>query len=524
MRSSRSPASWAVREAGYRRAVKRRDERTAYLRGLGATATTNGKARAVQVRPTQPSDPVQAGPELTPDRLALARFALDRALQPVAEFEGFDRIEQFQTSSVRYQVATAGYALASLQFGRTPAFHAYLSEAQRNLIAKWQERVCWAYWAKENLWGNFRYDPDPVPRDNIMLSGWLAYQIAGYVSNTGDTRYSQPGSITFDHPRGRRYEYDLHSLTAALVRNFAGSDFTLFPCEPNWIYALCNGYGVLPLPIHDRLYGTDYSEHVLPAFRRHYEQEFLSVDGRTIGIRSSMTGLSIPAMTSILSDTAVIWQLNPVFPDLTRGLWEIVRREWVDIPATGPVQLDLRGWDKIDTGNYSRSPATAYSAIGWAATEMGDTELAARLTEDVEATYEPIVEGGVKRYGRASALSNFALLAGQVANPGGHRQRVAHGMPDAWMRGPVLDDCRYPDVLVAQAVSDGDDLRLVLHPGAAAGRQALGIARLRPGVMYRLTGAVQDAVTATSQGTARFEVDLDGRREVRLVPAEEVSK
>ncbi|WP_197522088.1 hypothetical protein, partial [Mycobacterium gordonae] len=40
-----------------------------------------------------------------------------------------------------------------------PAFHGYLNVAQRNLIAKWQERVCWAYWSKESLWGHLRYNP-----------------------------------------------------------------------------------------------------------------------------------------------------------------------------------------------------------------------------------------------------------------------------------------------------------------------------------------------------------------------------
>jgi hypothetical protein len=292
--------------------------------------------------------------ELSADELALARFAFDRALQPLDRFEGFDQIEQFQTSSVRYQLTTMGHALSGLQYAHTPAFHGYLSEAQRNLIEKWQERICWAYWAKESVWGHLRYNPDPVPRDNIMLTGWLGYQLASYVANTGDTRYSEPGSITFKHPSGQEYRYDLHSLTQALVDNFERSDFTLYPCEPNWIYALCNGYGVLPLPIHDRLFGTDYCGRVLPAFRRGFEQEFLSVDGRTIGIRSSLTGLTIPAMTSILSDAAVIWQLNPVFPDLARGLWEVLRNEWITIPSSGPVEIEMRGWDKIDVGNYKR--------------------------------------------------------------------------------------------------------------------------------------------------------------------------
>ena len=297
----------AARERGHHAALARRERRNAHLREVARGA------RRDPARPRRLPEP-QVEPELTPDELALTRFALDRALQPVPEWNGFDKIEQFQTSSVRYQVTTLGHALSTLQYARMPAFHGYLSQAQRNLIDKWQERICWAYWAKESVWGHLRYDPDPVPRDNIMLTGWLTYQLASYVSNTGDTRYSEPGSITFRHPRGQEYRYDLHSLTRALVDNFERSDFTLYPCEPNWIYALCNGYGVLPLPMHDRMFGTTYSERLLPAFRRGFEQEFLSVDGRTIGIRSSMTGLTIPAMTSIRPTRPSSGSSRPCFP------------------------------------------------------------------------------------------------------------------------------------------------------------------------------------------------------------------
>jgi hypothetical protein len=501
----------AARERAHQAALVRRERRNAHLRDVAE------RARRDPATPRRLPEP-QVEPELTPDELALARFALDRALQPVDEWSGFDKIEQFQTSSVRYQVTTLGHVLSTLQYARMPAFHGYLSQAQRNLIDKWQERICWAYWAKESTWGHLRYNPDPVPRDNIMLTGWLTYQIASYVSNTGDTHYSEPGSITFRHPRGQEYRYDLHALTRALADNFERSDFTLYPCEPNWIYALCNGYGVLPLPMHDRMFGTTYSERLLPAFRRGFEQEFLSVDGRTIGIRSSMTGLTIPAMTSILSDAAVIWQLAPVFPDLARGLWETVRHEWVRLPEKGPVEIEMRGWDKIDTGNYRRVPATAFAAITWAAKEMGDMELAQRLLTDAEAILDPVVEGGVKHYRRASTLSTACMLGATAAGAYSHRQRVARGMPQSWQIGPVLDECAYPEVLVARAVSDGNDLRVVLRPGVAPGRQQVAIAALLPEQRYDVRGAVIEELVAGRDGRAALDVDLDGRVELTITP------
>jgi hypothetical protein len=270
--------------------------------------------------------------------------------------------------------------------------------------------------------------------------------------------------------------------------------------------------------MHDRMYGTDYAERILPRFRRAFEQEFLSVDGRTIGIRSSLTGLTIPAMTSILSDAAVVWQLAPVFPDLARGLYETVRNEWVHVPASGPVEMEMRGWDRIDTGNYKRVPATALAAISWAAKEMGDTELADRLLSDADTMLEPVLESGVMRYSRASTLSNAALLGARAAGAFTHRQRVARGLPQAWQIGPILNRCTYPQVLVARAVSDGHDLQLVLRPGTGGGRQTLGIADLLPDQDYDVRGALQSEIIGDAAGNALIDVELDGRVEVHITP------
>jgi hypothetical protein len=363
-----------------------------------------------------------------------------------------------------------------------------------------------------------RYNPDPVPKDNIMLTGWLGYQLASYMSNSQDPHYLRKGSLTFAHPSGRRFEYDFHSLTGALLLNFERSDFTLYPCEPNWIYALCNGFGILPLPIHDRLYGTDYAERILPSFRRGFENEFLSPDGRTIGIRSAWTGLSVPAMTSVLSDASVIWQLAPVFPDIARRQYEILRQEWIRLNADGTVTLDLKGWDKIDTGNYKRSNISALLWVQAAAAELGDSDVAAAAGASIERESAPIVEHGVKHYADGSMQANCGVFLSSTARANSHFHRVNRGMPTPWAVGPFLEDADYPEVLVARAVSDGSALDLVLRPGDAKGRQTLTIARLRPSHTYRTQGAVDADVTADAFGKAYVQVDLENRHELRVTP------
>ena len=382
-------AALAARKRAYRRGVQVRDRRNAYLRELGASeATTTAAANTIHVVRDRSTVTAPSVLELSEDQLAQMRFALDRALQPVEQFEGYDRIEQFQTSSIRYQVAVNGYALASVQYAHTPAFHGYLSQAQRNTIDKWQERVCWAFWSKESLWGHLRYNPNPIPRDDIMVSGWLGYQIAGYTATTGDDHYTRPGSISFRHPRGMRYDYDLHSLTDVLAGNFEASEFGLFRCEPNWIYGNCNGFGILPLPIHDQLFGTDYAQRAAglpPRLRKrvslhrgpHYRTA-VEMD------RSHGSGDDVDPVRRErdLADTSRL--SGPCATAM-----EILRREMLTVGSDGSLDVKFRGRDGIDTGNYKRSNIGALLWLRAAAVELGDLEIANAITPIMDAQANP---------------------------------------------------------------------------------------------------------------------------------------
>lgn len=117
-------------------------------------------ARPASVQTASPSP-------LSDEALALARFALDRALQPIENFEGFQFVDQFQTAATRYQIAQTGYALSLLN-ARLPAFRGYLREAQENLIHNQTDHRIWRYWRFENAWGNFNLNPDPVITSCIL--------------------------------------------------------------------------------------------------------------------------------------------------------------------------------------------------------------------------------------------------------------------------------------------------------------------------------------------------------------------
>jgi hypothetical protein len=251
-----------------------------------------------------------------------------------------------------------------------------------------------------------------VPRDNIMYSGWFGALLSEYISNTGDSRYNdQP--LLLRHPDGREWRYTFSQLAEVVYRNFKRSRFTLFPCEPNWIYPLCNNFGGITLKIHDRLYGTRWWSEIEADYRRHFDNEFTTVDGRTLAIRSSRTGLTIAALTSVMADCVTAYFLHGLLPDVARRAWEIARLDFIRV-ADGKVDLLTRGWDAIDTGNYRKSMITTYAQVGAAAGEMGDSEVLELLRQRVRAEFPrgdedgAVVHQGVSTFAHASLLGLFS--------------------------------------------------------------------------------------------------------------------
>jgi hypothetical protein len=109
-----------------RRAPPPREARRAQARARRARAYLARGAASVFARPASERPDRR---ELSADDLRSLRYVLDRALQPIGELRGFDRIDQFQTSPLRYQLNHAANELAEIQCAYTPSFHGYLSLA-----------------------------------------------------------------------------------------------------------------------------------------------------------------------------------------------------------------------------------------------------------------------------------------------------------------------------------------------------------------------------------------------------------
>lgn len=479
------------------RALKIRSSDDAYVAGT--------EARCAVI--TTPVDP----DEFSFSDLCRMRFLLDRALQPVEAFEGFDWLDQFQTAAVRYQVNFAGYALALAQHNRLPAFDGYLGQAQRNLIDKQRDHRIWRYWALENAWGNLTVDPDPVARDNIMYSGFCATQIALYHAASGKRCFDTPASFRLRHPCGAEYDYDLESLVAAVARGWSESRFGLMPCEPNWIYPLCNAIGATALVSRDAQAGTRFLDMAASSYRRGLEREFTTLSGRLIPFRSSLTGFAAPRVGGALADAFICLFLNTHLRDVARRHWLLARRDMI-----GEEGLMCRKFWPVDVGNYRWSRAASYAGVAAVAAEMGDPELRDRVLEALQEECPDVVVGGVAHRPKASVWAHGVEFIARAGGADAFRS-IVH-KPQNNDDGPIIDEAPYPNVLVARAVAGSGALQAVFHPGGGPARQCIRLRGLRPQWRYRLEGAVINELVADEAGAAQVDIDLYQRLEFNVKP------
>lgn len=485
---------------------RQRRQDNAYLRRIQPR-----QGQIFTARPPAVSTLASAPLEMSLPHLQRLRFALDRALQPVANFDGFEHRDPFQTAALRYQVNFLGYGLALTQARFTPAFRGYMTRAQEQLLHKQKQHRVWSYWALESLWGHLRRNPDPIQRDNIMFTGFVALQMALFEASTGSSKASLPGFFTLEHPRGARYAHDHGSLIRQLDASYRLSPFGLVPCEPNWIYPLCNTMGACAVLAHDtRRGGAVWHGRHAAGFRRHLEAEFLDAFGRLVPCRSSVTGLALPAIGGAMPQAMPCYFLNALAPDLARRQWLLLRRHLFDEQG----RFRRRAFWPIDTGNYGFSRASAYTATALAASELGDEAVYHHCMAALEAECPGTLEDGVIHRARASVWSHGVEL---MALAGGRDvlRTVINSPPRH--EGPWLDEVPYPDVLVASAHADGaGGLHAVLYGASDEGVHSLVLGGLHPCALYRVEGATVSHIVAGRRGRARLRVRLAGRTCLRL--------
>lgn len=445
----------------------------------------------------------------TPDGADLQRhrFLLDRALQALDEFQGFDWRDQYQTGAVRYQLQFMGLALAMLQ-STQPAFSGYLQQAQRQLILKLADRRVWRYWASESWWGHFRHQPNPTARDNIMYTGFSALQMALTQAASGSREWSVPGSLTLQHPTQGDFPADLTALGQALDRDLQRSRYTLMACEPNWVYPLCNAMSATALLALDQQSGAARWARHAEQFRQSLLNEFMAPNGHFTPFRSTYTGWAAPVMGGALPVAMTCFFLHALWPDLAWQQWLLLRRHLLE-----PNQQRLRkaAFWAVDVGHYGRSRAAALAGTALAARELGDEEVAQLCLVQLDNDHPETVVGQ-HRHRPGMSLWGHALEMMVRSGSAGGLRRLVH-QPAIMPLRPMLSEVPYHQVMVASAQHRPDGLQAELR-ALVAGVHRVSFSGLQPGQVSCLHAEQTHRLEADAKGCATLSLRLSEQPQI----------
>ncbi|KAF5591990.1 uncharacterized protein FSUBG_10294 [Fusarium subglutinans] len=376
--------------------------------------------------------------ELSIERLRKLQFLFDKAFQSLDDWSGFTIVDQYQIAALRYQIYQMMFVLGLYQSTYAPNAHGYVNEG----FQRW-----------ERLTGKFSLDWDPVKKDNIMVTGFLLQGVMLYTTDTGDMRYTKPGSLVFNIDDKHSYSYSLHDLQETLVRQWSTSPYCLISYEPNWIYVMCNLQGMTGAVLYDRVFGTKSTEVLLPIFEESLNTNFTETSGSVLTIRSELTGFTIPGLCGAAGDLAAIMMGCGPLRNFSRSLWAIIRNETVQFDTkTKEVSLTgLVGADKIDAGNYRPNEYAMYTQLAIAAGEYGDEELKEACVNKFEQARGVNTAPTGSQYldlENASCLMNLAALTAALIRPGAYHRMIQKGPPETALRGPILSEVPYPGIII----------------------------------------------------------------------------
>ena len=460
--------------------------------------------------------------ELTGDAVKAAQYIYDIALSE-DPIKLMDKLAFPSLAHYRYQISYLCYGIMMLQCRYTPNFHGYQKEALGRLIECYCRAETTAYWKWESLGGYLRWNPDPVKKANVMLSGWMAPAVVAYGANFGDSHYEQDGALKFKpfYHRDKSYDHSVKDLIAALSDQYYSEPLHFIPCEPNMMFPVCNSYAIAGMMMYDRQHNTGYTERVYDKIHDSIYYEFIEMSGDMAIRRNQLTGLRFTPkgmMPGALGNIAIAQPFSPVDPGVARRAYSIIRDEALSIDGDGIAQIAGMDWESmIDMGTLQRNPGLFIAMMEITALEFGDYEMAAAF----RAAEEKFLILSKKRfkYSGSSVCAMAMLAATRWAQRNDWFDTIHKGPAETAATGPVLTGCSYPEVLVAVAVSSGDDLALVLYNGTQTKENMITVERLKPLRRYIIEGTGV-SFAADEKGRAEIAVVLDGRTEIHIRPVE----
>ena len=457
------------------------------------------------------------------DREVLA-WMYELCLQPEDEFEGFDWGEQYHGGTcLRYQMTQMGEVMAGYAANMLPNHQQWIEPAMAKLIERMTDQRVWKYWQVENFLAYGDPNPDPIIKDNVMLTGFYQSQIGLYVAATGSKKFDEPGCLKFIWKDGRTFAYDHTSMNEAIIDNLERSKFGLYACEPKWVFTICNIQAAQGLIGYDSTHGTDHWSRVKGRFKKGLLEEMMTADGAFRHIRSDALGMSVNdgdgSGEYFLTGSHFFEDVDQVLHDrgklLTlRGVPE--KMQALEAKIVDGV-LDHHFPDKRERATYIMSSLKDWMEFVTAAYAVGNDKVGAAAIRALQRDCgtgkrfpnRPI-RGGVQHMGM--------LLWSHWGRPMSLGQLNLRGYVPP--KGPILQNAPWPEIIVTKAISeDGENLVLTLdlYKGEAGSSHELEFSNLVPDTDYRLSSEHLDcALKSDPEWQATTAIQVDGETRLKL--------
>ena len=224
----------------------------------------------------------------------LLRWCYAFAFQPDDGLDGLDWGEQFHGGTqLRYQLNGIAWAMSLYAANYLPNAPRRMRGGAREGDRETHRPAGVEVLAHAQPDRKLRLEPRPDPRATTSCSRrFLGDVINSYEAATGSTRFDEPGSLTFVWKDGRTFEYDHHTLTDAVRRNFERSKLGFFPCEPGWSFTVCNIFGRADAERPRHLARNRRVGRRQRPLASTLDNEYLTPDGSYAHIRSNHVGIS----------------------------------------------------------------------------------------------------------------------------------------------------------------------------------------------------------------------------------------
>jgi hypothetical protein len=417
---------------------------------------------------------------------------------------GMEAGQEYDPSS-SFQLLFFAYTLGLSHYHYTPAYRELYQAAMDRVIQKMLGRVSpgdgdqppgeiKALGPEPKLLGGA--GPEPLARENVMYSGHLLASVGYYTMLFGDRKYTEPGSLPFDHETifpgwadPKKYKHDFTSLARLIHDQYVASPMG-FICEPNAIFLFCNGYTFYGFRFHDHVLGTNWMPTVAKNFTQAWKEKggLLNEDGHFVEAYLIAQDFIWVQPSAYFDAWAGTW-MHAWDRDAIESLYPGHAKHWVKGLPDGTAYFEPR-----PQSSWSLQSTSDFGHFALYAAELGDKKTVDAMLAYAEKHLNPTWDDGAYFFPRNDDLRNEeglpvlvtplagnALLAlARINIPNGLYTTFNQPFVKAHFNEPFIDKVDYPNVLVRQAVYDAEKCALIvrLTPGDRRGKTTFRVNRL----------------------------------------------